>query len=425
MSEPIDLKAWEPGYTADPYPLIGCLRDSEPVARVRVDGLTVWLVTGYDEAEQALLDPALLNDPVHAGPEAAAVPWTGVSQAAAVMRHMLRSDPPDHGRLRRLVSKAFSARRVAELRPRIEQIAQGLVAGFADQDQVDLLECYAAPLPVAVISELFGVDPAGLDSFVYWAEVYGGVREGDAGKVPAAVAWLTGRLAELIAERRAASEQADQSGARSGPDDGTMLDALIRARDGGDCLNEAELLSMAFLILVAGYETTVNLIASGAWLLLSDRQRFAAVSADRSMLGPVIEECLRMESPVKVSAAVRYAAQDTTIGGVRVPAGDAVLMHFGAANRDPRRFPDPDRFDVARFDPRRAEARGPASAHLAFSHGLHYCLGAPLARLEGELAFTALMDAFPRLALAQPPVDPQWRTSRIVRGLRSLKVNLR
>jgi cytochrome P450 len=413
------MKTWEPEYTANPYLFAGRLRDSEPVAQVRVDGLTVWLVSGYDEIQQALLDPALRNDPRHAGPAAAAAAWTGASQATTAMRHMLRSDPPDHTRLRRLVSKAFTSRRVEQLRPRIEQLAADLIAGFAGQEEIDLLQRYAAPLPITVISELFGIAPADLDSFVYWSEVYAGTREGDADKVPAAVAWLSGHLAELI---NGLGRPGGEPAAGSGLETGTLLEGLMRARDAGDYLNEAELLSMAFLILVAGYETTVNLIASGSLLLLSDRRRFEAVSADRSLLGPAIEECLRMEPPVKVSAAVRYAVHDTVIAGVKIPAGDAVLMHFGAANRDPRQFPDPDDFDLNRYGPRQAE---PSRPHLAFSHGVHYCLGAPLARLEAEIALTALMDAFPRLALSQPQVSLQWRTSRMIRGLRSLPVTLR
>lgn len=422
MTEPFDLSAWEPQYTSDPYPLVGKLRDTEPVSRVRVDGLAVWLVTGYDEVQQALLDPALRNDPAHAGPEAAATSWTGATRTEGIMRHMLRSDPPVHSRLRRLVSKAFTARRVSDLRPRVEQIAQSLISDFAGEDHIDLVERYAAPLPITVISELFGVTLADLDQFVYWAEIYAGIREGDTDKLPAAVAWLAGRLKELIAECRAAAERPHAED-EPGRGEGTLIEALIGARDAGDRLNEDELLAMAFLILVAGYETTVNLIASGTWLLLSDPERYAAISADRSLLGPAIEECLRMESPVKVSAAVRYATKDTTVGDVRVSAGDAVLFHFGAANRDPRRFADPDGFDWHRFD-QRTLTDGQAGAHLAFSHGLHYCLGAPLARLEAEIALTALMDTFPDLRLAEPGSQLAWRTSRIVRGLTSLPVTL-
>jgi cytochrome P450 len=405
------LNTDDPGYLEDPYGVIGSLREREPVSRVVIDGLPVWLVTRYEDAVALLSDPAFATDPRHAGPEALAVPWAGAGGGLAA--HMLRSDPPDHTRLRRLVVKAFTPRRVAGLEPRIRQIAEELLAALPDGDaEVDLMAGYAEPLPIIVITELFGVDPTGLGDFVRWSRTY--IDEIDPVRRGEAIAQLGTILGDLVRSRTA--ELAD-SGVDI-EDAHTLLDGLILARDGGDRLDEAELAAMAFLILAAGYETTANLIGNGALLLLRHPEQMARLAADPSLIPAAVEEFLRFDGPVKLSAAIRYARHDTRVADTDIRAGDPVMVHYSAANRDPRRFADAEAFDFER------SPTGADGSHLAFSHGLHYCLGAPLARLEGRIAFETLLAAYPEMRLAGPADKVERRVSRLIRGLARLPVVL-
>lgn len=353
--------------------------------RVRLPaGNEAWLVTRYEDAKRALSDPRLSKQ----------YPVVGI---AAVSRHMLAADPPDHTRLRRLVSAAFTARRVEGLRPRIEEITAGLLDDMAGRDEVDLIDAFAFPLPIQVICELLGVPSADRDAFRAWTNVIvGGPRPGvdHGGAVGALVAYIQ----DLLMERR-----------RDGGDD--LLAALLEVRDAEDRLSEDELTSMVFLLLIAGHETTVNLIGNGAWLLLSRRERWERLRADPSLLPAAVEEMLRYEAPVE-TATFRIAATDLTIGDQHIAAGEQVVVGLLAANRDDR-FADPDEMVLDRDN----------NPHLAFGHGIHYCLGAPLARLEGAVAFARLIERFPGLRLA-PDVHPEWRPGLLLRGLQQLPVRL-
>ncbi|HEX7839955.1 MAG TPA: cytochrome P450 [Kofleriaceae bacterium] len=406
MASHIDLASWEPGYTEDPYPFYARLREQAPVAKVVVEGLAVWLVTRYDDVRDALSDPRLSSDPMLADAVAGAVPWVG-GLAAVAPRHMARVDPPDHTRLRRLVAKAFTPRRIEALGPRIQQIADELVAAIQPRGRADLLAEFALPLPLTVISELLGVPTPEHHEFVRWVNLFFGVDEGDAARMLEARAWIRDYLARLVAQK--ARERTEPL---ADAEQGTLLDGLIAARDEGEQLSHDELLSMSSLLLIAGYETTVNLIANGLVSLLRSPDQYAALRADPALIRPAIEEFLRYESPVKVTPFVRITTTEVTLGDVTIPARQPVLISFAAANRDPAHYPDPDRFDISRAE------RG----HLAFGHGVHRCLGAPLARLEAEIAFTTLLAGCPDLALAVDPGALPWRRSRVLRALKCLPV---
>ena len=380
-------------YFTDPYTVHARLRAQHPVAQVIMPGGTpAWLVTGYAQARAALTDPRLLKMPRDWRPEPDA-------QFAALDLHLLNSDPPDHERLRKLVNKAFTARRVDQLRPRITAITEELLDDMSARREVDLLTAFAFPLPVTVICELLGVPVADRDQFRAWSGTI--VSEMVSSEV--ALAHLTAMLGyfrDLLAARRA--EPADD-----------LLSALISARDEGDGLSENELLSMAWLLLVAGHETTVNLIGGGVLALLLHPGELARLRAEPALLAGAVEELLRYVSPVN-DATFRFAGEPLELGGVSIGPGEVVLVSLSGANRDPARYAEPERLDVGRD----------GAGHLAFGHGIHYCLGAPLARLEAQIAFGMLFERFGSITLAVPASELRWRPSSLIHGLESLPVRL-
>jgi len=389
-------------YFQDPLKFFARLRESRPVTSVAVPGGgQAWLITRYDDVRAALADPRLAKDPRKLYPG-----WHPPMMEAMLSLHMLNLDPPDHTRLRRLVQKAFTSRRVESLRPRVEEITTALldataaIAAKAPDGVVDLLDQFAFRLPVTVICELLGIPARDQDDFRNWTAAI----VSDAGGQEAsgnAAAGLFGYFTQLLADKR-----------RTPADD--LLSALILARDEGDALSEQELYSMVFLLLVAGFETTVNLIASGTLALLTFPSEMARLRADPSLLPSAVEELLRYANPLN-HATERFTLAPVEVGGVEIPAGEWVTVVTSSANRDPSRFPDPDQLDLGRD----------ASGHVGFGHGIHYCLGAPLARLEGEVAFGSLLARFPSLSLAVPPSELRWRPSSLIHGLESLPVRLR
>jgi cytochrome P450 len=380
-------------YFQDPYSVHARLRAAHPVAQVIMPGGTpAWLVTGYAQARAALTDPRLLKLPKGWRPDPDSI-------LAALDLHMLNLDPPDHERLRKLVNKAFTARRVEQLRPRITAITAELLDDMSTRDEVDLLASFAFPLPITVICELLGVPVADRDDFRAWSATIVADTVSPEVFTDHATA-MTAYFRRLMAERR--REPADD-----------LLSALISARDDTDRLSENELLSMAFLLLVAGHETTVNLIASGTLALLLNPGELARLRADRSLLGSAVEELLRYTSPVN-NATFRFTGEPAEIGGVFIGPGEVVLVSLSGANRDPSRYADTERLDLGRD----------SSGHLAFGHGIHYCLGAPLARLEAEIAFRGLVERFGDMTLAVPPAELRWRPSTLIHGLESLPVRL-
>ena len=381
-------------YFSDPYSVHARLRAQRPVAQVIMPGgAPAWLVTGYAQARAALTDPRLGKLPKDWRPDPDSI-------LAALDLHMLNLDPPDHERLRKLVNKAFTARRVEELRPRITAISTALLDDMSTRREVDLLASFAFPLPITVICELLGVPVADRDQFRAWSAtivadtVSPAVFQSDAGA-------MVRYFQMLPAARR--REPADD-----------LLSALVAARDEEDRLSENELLSMTFLLLVAGHETTVNLIASGTLALLLNPGELARLRADRSLLGSAVEELQRYVNPVN-NATFRFTGERVEIGGVPIGPNEVVLVSLSGANRDPSRYADPERLDLGRD----------SAGHLAFGHGIHYCLGAPLARLEAEIAFAVLLERFGSMTLAVPPSELRWRPSTLIHGLESLPVRLR
>ncbi|MFD8754087.1 cytochrome P450 [Kitasatospora sp. NPDC059577] len=378
--------------TVDPYPVYAALREQGPVHRILVPGTgETWLVVARDEARAALTDPRLSNDIRHSSS------WAD-DGGHALGVNMLQSDAPQHTRLRGLVAREFTAGRIRALRPRIQEVADTLLDALTGARSVDLVASYALPLPMTVICELLGVPAADHDSFHTWSTEL--VAPSSPEAAGAAAGAMTGYLTALIEERRADPR-------------GDLLSALVTTP--ADGLSAEELLGMAFLLLVAGHETTVNLISGTVLSLLAHPEQLAALRADPGLVDGAIEETLRYDGPVE-TAAFRFAAEPVRIGDTTVPAGDSVLVSLAAASRDPRHYPDPDRFDIHRD-------RAPGG-HLAFGHGIHHCLGAPLARVEAAIALRALIERHPRLALDADPADLVRRPSTMLRGLTSLPVRL-
>jgi cytochrome P450 len=391
---PDDLEQW-----AEPYPVLERLREAGPVQRVRLRaGLIGWIVTRQAEVAAALGDQRFSSDSRYA--EAA------LDQAAPLARRarddranpsMLSTDPPEHTRLRRPASRAFTGRRVERLRPRIQQITDSLLDTIAPRGDADLVEDLAFPLPVAVICELLGVPFEDREQFRVWSAALFRPLVDQQVAVAASEARTALReyLAPLIAARR------------SDPTD-DLLSVLVGEEN--RALSHSELVTSAVLLLVAGHETTVNLIGTGAYLLLRHPDQLARIRARPELLPDAVEEVLRYDGPVMLGV-IRYTTEDVSLGGRTIPAGEVVFLSTGAANRDPDRFDRPDTFDVSRTD----------NGHLAFGHGVHFCPGAALARLEGQIAIGSLFGRFPDLALADPDGPPCWRPS-MLRGLATLPV---
>jgi cytochrome P450 len=370
-----------------------------PVHRIALPtGKPAWLITGYDQGRRALRDPRLVkSDTTQAGlnlpPEV----------FAAMSHHMLNNNPPDHTRLRRLVTAAFTRRRIEQLEPRIQQITDELLDAMADTAQVDtaqvdLIDALAYPLPLTVICELLGVPTDHRRQFREWSSiVIAGVLAGP-DLFPEACTAIVGYLHELIDAKR------------SSPTD-DLLSALVTVRDGDDQLSEEQLTSMAFLLLVAGHETTVNLIGNGVLALLTHPDQLALLRAEPDRLPAAIEELLRFNGPLQV-ATLRWTTEPVDIGGTTIPAGDIVVTGLLAANRDPACTTQPDTLDITRTD----------NPHLTFGHGIHHCLGASLARLEGRIALGSLITRFPKLRLAGPAEQLTWRPSVLINGLTALPV---
>lgn len=390
-------------YFQDPFGFFARLRESQPVTAVRMPGYgQAWVVTGYDNVRMALADPRLAKD-VQRWPGGGR---TRPSEATGVYAHMLHADPPEHTRLRRLVQRAFSAHR-GTLRPWAEQIAADLLDNMALRDgPVDLLDAYARPLPIAVLCELLGIPEEERPWVAAAVTAYDQRSEHDRVERQ-----LADYLGQLVATKR--HEPSDD-----------MVSALIVASDrNGDKADEAgdnadhltaeELVSAVFLLVMAGFDTTVNLIASGILALLTHPGEKAKLAQDPSLLPAAVEELLRFTSPVN-HANDRFTTEDAVLGDVLIPRGQWVLPAISSANRDSSKFPDPDRLDLTRD----------TSGHLGFGHGVHYCLGAPLARMEAEVAIGGLLRRFPHLSLAVPSSWLRWRSVSLINGLISLPVHL-
>ncbi|MFE9425222.1 cytochrome P450 [Kitasatospora sp. NPDC006697] len=399
------LFTWE--FAADPYPAYAWLRKHAPVHRTTLpSGVDAWLVTRYADARQALADARLSKNPAHHSEQAHRTGRVGIpgERQADLMTHLLNIDPPDHTRLRRLVSKAFTPRRVAEFEPQVQLLTDRLIDSFAARGTADLIHEFAFPLPIYAICDLLGVPAEDQDDFRDWAGMMIRHGAGPRGGVARAVKKMRAYLLELIHRKRA----------DPGED---LISGLIRASDHGEHLTENEAAAMAFILLFAGFETTVNLIGNGLHTLMNhpaqraELQRSIA-AGETGLLATAVEELLRYDGPVEL-ATWRFATSPLTIGGVDIPVGDPVLVVLAAADRDPARFGGADTLELARQD----------NPHLGFGHGIHYCIGAPLARLEGRLALATLLTRLPDLRPAADPAELRWRGGLIMRGLRQLPVS--
>ncbi|GHG13718.1 cytochrome P450 [Streptomyces filamentosus] len=380
-----------------PYDIYDRLRTTSPVCRITgTDGQPAWLVTRFDDVRAALADPRLSLDKAHAREGN----YRGLSLPPALDANLLNMDPPDHTRLRRLVGRAFTQRRVEQLRAPIRATADRLLDALGEEGTTNLITSYAAPLPIIVICDLVGVPDSYRRDFRAWTTALISPDPGRPQAAKEAMVAMLGFFQELTAHKR--REPADD-----------LLSDLIAVRDiGGDRLTEDELMSLAFLILFAGYENTVQLIGNSILALLQHPDQAALLRQDASRIHASVEEFARYEGPALL-AIRRFPTQDVTIGGVQIPAGETVLLSLSAANRDPDRFPDPNRLDLGRD----------AAGHLALGHGIHYCLGAPLARAETEIALAALLERFEELELTEEKT--RWRPSLRARGLLDLPVRYR
>lgn len=390
-------------FKANPFPLYARLRQEAPV--YHFTSLTkepTWLVTRYEDVSQVLKHASLSKDVFGAaGAERRArMPWL-LKIFEPVSQNMLSKDPPDHTRLRSLVHKAFTPRLIEQLRSRVQALSDRLLDEAARKGSMDLVSEYALIVPVTIIAEMLGVPPSDYRKFQHWSNrLISNTNLWDVILSVPSVVMFTRYLRQLIARRRS-----------SLGDD--LLSALIQAEEAGDKLNADELVSMIFLLLVAGHETTVNLISGGTLALLQHPEQLERLRKEPGLIEPAVEELLRYASPVEVSTE-RFAKEDVTVGGVTIPRGHLVFAAIASANRDERQFKDPDTLDLGR-EPNR---------HLSFGMGIHYCLGAPLARLEGQIALQTLVNRFPKLRLAAPAQSLKWRTGVLMRGPQRLPVSL-
>ena len=407
-TETVELLALDPDFVRDPYPTYAALRSRGPVHRVLTpEGTELYLVVGYEAARAAYTDPRLTRDwRQHAHLLDGELPVFADGPGNA---HMLLRDPPDHERLRRLVAREFTPRRVAAMEPFVREVTDGLLDAMADgagggdggARSADLVEGLAFPLPMTVICELLGIPNLDRQAFRAWSNEAVAPTSPEAEQ--AAYEEMMPYLTSLLGEKRKVP----------GAD---LLSALTTTVDeSGDRLGEDELLSMAFLLLVAGHETTVNLIGNGMRALFAHPEQLAALRADPAgLLEGAVEEMLRYDGPVE-SSTIRLAVEPLAPGGgAEIPTGAQVVIVMADADRDPERFAEPDRFDIRR------DARG----HIAFGHGIHYCLGAPLARLEGRTAIGRLLERFPELEQVPESEDgdPGWVPGLLMRGARRLPV---
>ncbi|MDG4769443.1 cytochrome P450 [Solwaraspora sp. WMMD792] len=384
-------------YIADPYPTLARIRSNGPVSILHSDeGLPMWVIARYRDVRAALADPRFGQDARRAQ-ALADDRVAGVTLGGDVV-HMLNSDPPDHTRLRRLIHAAFTARRVAAMRPMVDRITTSLLDDIAGRRTVDLVKDFAFPLPMLIICELLGFPAEDRAAYRAWSTAIL-THSDDPADFATALGEMTDYIGGQLRHRRA----------HPGDD---ILTGLLAARDAGE-LTDDEIVGMVFLLLIGGHETTVNLLGTATLALLRHPDQLRWLLANRPALPAAIDEFLRYESPVSM-ATLRFTTEQVDIDGVRIPAGELVLVSLGGANRDPDRFPDPDRLILDRGDP----------GHLAFGHGLHRCLGAFLGKLEGELALGALLDRYPGLTLAADEHELPWRNTIMLRGLESLPVAL-
>jgi cytochrome P450 len=383
----MDFDPFSPEQRRDPYPAYALLRREHPVYE---SAMGMRFVSRYEDVLFVLKNPDLFSSK--------AFGFTSVDGRPTST--IINSDPPDHTRLRALVNRAFTPRMIADLEPRIRDITAGLLSDLQDPSEFELIADLAIPLPVTVIAEILGVEPERMNDFKRWSDIV---------------------VNSLLKSSVTPEEDADLSGfldyfrdamdARRGNPSGDLISALVRAEEHAQALSADEVLAFTIILLIAGNETTTNLLGNLVVALLRNPDQVAALRDDPELIPNAIEESLRYDAPVQM--LFRQATRDVELAGTLIPADSMVIPLFSSANRDESKYPDPDRFDIKR------DTQG----HVAFGHGIHFCLGAPLARLEGRIALEALLPLLPHLELVdeEPPlVDPFF-----FRGYKSLRLKAR
>ncbi|HUA32414.1 MAG TPA: cytochrome P450 [Candidatus Binataceae bacterium] len=395
MSEqaPIYFNPWDPAFRDNPYPHYGALHAGPPHI-MEFGAMKIALVARYADVIRVMHDHATFSN---MGPPPPKEAYQG---RLAGSRNLLGVDPPDHTRLRKLISRDFTPRRIRELEPRIREIAAGILDEAQRKHEFDIVKDMANVLPVTVIAEMLGVPSDLHATFKHWSD-----KLIDAGNnlpgtpTPPDVVRTIDELTDYF--------QAEIENRRQhpGPD---LVSALVRAHHEADALSAVDLLNFVSLLLIAGNETTTNLIGNGTLALMRNPDQFALLRKNPEMLPRAIEEMLRYDGPVQ--STVRFPKSNADVGGREIPAGAIAFIILAAANRDPAKFPNPENFDITR-EP---------NDHVAFGEGIHFCIGAPLARLEATIAFSATFDRFKHLNLKDPGFKPTYKGSYILRGLESM-----
>jgi cytochrome P450 len=386
-------------FKADPFAFYKQARETSGVYRARPTGLgEPWLVTRYADVSALLKDNRLTKNPANALSSEQLARMRIPKMFAPLMRNMLSQDDPDHARLKKLVQATFTPKRVEQLVANTKTISNGLLDRLSAQDTFDLIEDYALPLPVIVISELLGVPKADRERFARWSGIL--IRN-------SIVPWkMILSLPQIILFMRYLRRLVEMK--RAEPDD-ALVSALVEAEADGERLSPDELLGMIAILLSAGHETTTSLIGNGTLTLLQNPEHLERLKTEPDIIDSAIEELLRHSGPVEMSSD-RYTMQDIEIAGTIIPRGSLVFGVIASANRDPQQFAEPDQLNLTR-QPNR---------HLSFGEGGHYCVGAALARMEGRIAFRDLFERFPNLGLAVPAAKLKWRSSIILRGIEKL-----
>lgn len=376
----------------NPHAFYAQLRGTSPI--IYVEGLDAWLLTTYEDALWLLKDPRFTKDR-HKLPELAE--QQDESWGTFVMRNLLMVDPPDHSRLRSLVSKAFTPRMIEHLRPQIQQITDDLLDAVQEQGAMDLIADFAYPLPLTVISDLLGIPVTDRRRFREWTQAMVNITT-EAEQRRDAIQQFLNYIKTLLGEKRV----------RPGND---LTSGLVQVEENGDQLDENELISMLILLIIAGHETTVNLLGNGTLALLQHPDQFHLLRTDPELVPGAVEELLRYTSPVSLSDE-RWASEDVERHGKLIRKGQQVLAALISANADPQHVPAGELLDLTRRE----------NQHLAFGKGIHTCLGAPLARLEGQIALSTLLRRLPNLRLASDPTHLAWTLNPVLRGLTNLPV---
>ena len=381
------------GFVKNPYPYYAQMRETDPIYKTRFpDGQQGWLITGYTEAVEALKEPRFMKD--------FSKLYGGSMEGMSVFtQNMLFSDPPDHRRLRGLAQKAFTPRVIEGMKERIEEIADQLLDAMYDKEEINLIDDFAFPLPIIVICEILGVPSEDRDKFRVWSN---SLIEGNSGEPGVSVYQHMNDFIRYLGEWFSKTRQQ--------PSD-DLISKLIEAEEAGDRLKEKELYGVVTLLIIAGHETTVNLIGNTFLNLLKHPEQKRLLMYQPDMIDRAIEESLRFDGPVEFSTS-RWASENFQFAGKEIRRGELAVVALNGANRDSEKFPEPDVFDNSREK----------SPHLAFGTGIHQCLGAPLARLEGKIAVSKLLERYPNLELCIPESELEWRPGMIVRGVKELPV---